>query len=152
MEKGTDPNYFLALHKADESFPSRLRRHDTDRPNLKSQIVTSSCECRGRRLRPPSLHSSRSQFVTLNGKPPCRPDSISPTPIPRSTLSGDQLLVQFVKYHAQLVREQLMGLAEAALLRERRIFEVVGLNSQIRGDVVADHFEPAELFFCETCD
>src|SRR3972149_2014172 len=118
MEKGTDPNYFLALHKADESFPSRLRRHDTDRPNLKSQIVTSSCECRGRRLRPPSLHSSRSQFVTLNGKSPCRPDSISPTPIPRSTLSGDQLLVQIVEYHTQFVREQLVHFSESTLLRK----------------------------------
>ena len=53
-----------------------------------------------------ALSSLKAQFVTLNMK--CQIGTSFPL--------RDQLLVQFVKYHAQLVREQLMNLAEAALL------------------------------------
>src|SRR4030065_84455 len=43
-----------------------------------------------------------------------------------------------------------MDFSEPALLRERRVFEIVWFDAEVRGDVVADHFEPFELFFCET--
>src|SRR3989344_5981449 len=128
---------FPALYKADESFLSRLRRHDTDHPNLKSQIVTSSCECRGRKLRPLS-------------SPALRPASMGARLILQSIASGDQLLVQFVEYHAQLIREQLVHFAEAAVLIEWRQFEVIWLDAEVGGDVAADHFEPFDLFRRET--
>ena len=34
-------------------------------------------------------------------------------------------------------------------MRKRRVVEVARIDSEIRGDVVADHFEPAALLGCE---
>ena len=48
-----------------------------------------------------------------------------------------------------MIAEQLMHLAEAAVQRERRVFEVIGLDAQVRGDVVADHLQPTPLFLGE---
>src|SRR3989344_1141084 len=45
-----------------------------------------------------------------------------------------------------------MHFAEAALLREWCVLEVVWLDAEVGGDVVADHFEPAELFGGEAFD
>ena len=50
-----------------------------------------------------------------------------------------QSRIQVRHERVELIAEQLMHFAEFAVLRERRVIEVVGLNAQIRGDVVADH-------------
>lgn len=46
--------------------------------------------------------------------------------------------IQFIQQLGQLVAEELVGLAEAALLVERREVEVVGFDAEAGGDVVAD--------------
>ena len=45
----------------------------------------------------------------------------------------------------QFTPKQLMHFPQPAFLRERRVVEVAWIDSEIRGDVVADHFEPAAL-------
>ena len=59
--------------------------------------------------------------------------------------------VQFLKQFRQLVTEQLIGFAESAFLAEGRIIEVVGVDAQAGGDVVADQVEPSQLFWSDDC-
>src|SRR5215468_11138362 len=42
-----------------------------------------------------------------------------------------------------------MGLSQTAALAEGRVVEVVGLDAEARGNVIADEFEPGALFGCE---
>jgi hypothetical protein len=70
-----------------------------------------------------------------------------PIPLPRAP--GHQHAVQVIDYGYQSLAEQLMHLAESALLGKGRVLEVVRLDAQVSSDVVADHFEPVELFFGE---
>ena len=43
-----------------------------------------------------------------------------------------------------------MYLTQSALLGERGVFEIFGFYAEVRSDVVADHFEPLQLFCGET--
>jgi hypothetical protein len=45
-----------------------------------------------------------------------------------------------------MVRKQLVDFAKPALLRERRVIEVVRLYAEVRGDMIPDHLQPLELF------
>ena len=56
-----------------------------------------------------------------------------------------QHLIQLVEQLGQLGAEELVGLAEAALLDEGRELEVGGVDGEAGGDVVADEVEPGEL-------
>ena len=53
--------------------------------------------------------------------------------------------VQFVQQRRERFSKQLVGLAEAAALVERREFQIFRVNAQAGGDVVADQVEPGEL-------
>src|ERR1017187_9481894 len=59
--------------------------------------------------------------------------------------SRDKGCVQFLQQSGQRVTEQLMRLAQAAALVERREFQILRLNAQAGGDVVADEVKPGEL-------
>src|SRR3989344_8241752 len=64
--------------------------------------------------------------------------------------SGNQDCIQIFHYGRQVRTKQLVHLAQPTFLGKWRVFEVVRLDTKIGGDVVADHFEPLVLFFCET--
>lgn len=54
-------------------------------------------------------------------------------------------LVEFVQQFRKLFPKQLMCLAESAALDERRVIEIVRLDAQAGGDVVADQMQPGKL-------
>ncbi|GAO35789.1 hypothetical protein SCT_1181 [Sulfuricella sp. T08] len=49
----------------------------------------------------------------------------------------------------QFITEELMHLAQSAFLGEGRVFEIIRLDAKVGSDVVADHFEPTDLFLGE---
>ncbi len=63
--------------------------------------------------------------------------------------SRRQYLVEFIQQLRKLRTEKLMRFTQAASLAERRIVEIVWLDADGRGDVVADEFEPGALFGSE---
>ena len=52
--------------------------------------------------------------------------------------SRRQYLIQFIEQLREIVAEELMGFTQAAPLAEGRIIEIVRLDAETRGDVVAD--------------
>ena len=55
-------------------------------------------------------------------------------------------LVEFIEQLGQLFAEKLMRFAQAAALIERGEFQVLGLDADGGGDVIADQMQPGELF------
>jgi hypothetical protein len=64
--------------------------------------------------------------------------------------SSSKRPVKFIKQLRELLAEELMRFAETSALREGRVAEVVGVDAQAGGDVVADEAEPGELFRSES--
>lgn len=59
--------------------------------------------------------------------------------------SGSENLIQFLQQGREGVAEELVGFAKAAALAEGRVFEILGVDAEAGGDVVADEVEPGEL-------
>src|SRR6266487_3039950 len=66
-------------------------------------------------------------------------------PSPAGDLSRRKFLRQLVQQRVELLPKQLVRLAEAAALGERRVREVISCDAEGRGDRVADSLEPREL-------
>jgi hypothetical protein len=67
--------------------------------------------------------------------------------------SGYEFEVQLVEQQGQLFAEELMSFAQTAALVEWREFQILRLDADGRGDVVADEIQPRELLGAEihTC-
>src|SRR4051794_5032575 len=65
------------------------------------------------------------------------------------SLSRHQLLVKLAYHFSEIIAEELVRPTEPAALGERNVLEAVGSDLEVRGDVVADVFEPAELLLGE---
>src|SRR5262249_8314169 len=65
------------------------------------------------------------------------------------SFSRGQHLVEFVEQLRKIVAEKLMGFSQPAALAEGGVVEIVRLDADCRGDVIADKFKPGALFGCE---
>ena len=64
----------------------------------------------------------------------------------RFIISCCEHLVEFIEQFGQLLAEELMRFAQAAALVKRREFQILRLNADGCGDVLANQIQPRELF------